>query len=126
MAEQPDTGAEPTQAHPGSTVAMDQVPDHGEDTYVGRGRLVGKRAVVTGADSGIGRAVALAFAREGADLVIAYLPEEQADADLSAAGARAAGQPGCACPGGRAYRGRLQRSGRRRSARARGDRCPGQ
>lgn len=61
---------------PGSTRRMDPVPDHGEKSYVGSGRLKGKRAIVTGGDSGIGRAVAIAFAREGADVLISYLSEE--------------------------------------------------
>jgi NAD(P)-dependent dehydrogenase (short-subunit alcohol dehydrogenase family) len=56
---------------------MDPVPDHGETSYAGSGRLSGKRAVITGGDSGIGRAVALAFAREGADVAIAYLSEDE-------------------------------------------------
>jgi hypothetical protein len=55
-------------------------PDHGEQSYQGRGRLVGKTALITGGDSGIGRAVAIAFAREGADVAISYLKEEEADA----------------------------------------------
>jgi NAD(P)-dependent dehydrogenase (short-subunit alcohol dehydrogenase family) len=63
------------QAMPGKTDAMQPVPDHGEQSYKGSGRLHGKRAIITGADSGIGRAVALAFAREGADILIAYLNE---------------------------------------------------
>src|SRR3954452_18072789 len=61
--------------HPGLTQAMSDQPDHGEDTYRGSDRLAGQRAVITGADSGIGRAVALAFAREGADVLISYLEE---------------------------------------------------
>ena len=60
---------------PGKTAKMTPVPDHGETTYRGSGRLDGKKALITGADSGIGRAVALAFAREGADVLIAYLDE---------------------------------------------------
>ena len=64
------------QAMPGRTDAMDPRPDHGEDSYRGSGRLAGKKAIVTGGDSGIGRAVALAYAREGADVLIAYLDEE--------------------------------------------------
>ena len=59
---------------------MTPVPDAGEKSYKGSGRLTGRKAVVTGADSGIGRAAAIAFAREGADVVLAYLPEEEADA----------------------------------------------
>ncbi|MBV2187073.1 MAG: SDR family oxidoreductase [Rhizobium sp.] len=64
------------QTPPGQTSLMDPVPDHGEHSYQGSGRLKGKVAVITGADSGIGRAVAIAFAREGADIVISYLNEE--------------------------------------------------
>ena len=67
-------------AHPGLTRQMDDEPDHGENTYRGSGRLAGRRAVITGGDSGIGRAVAIAFAREGADVLISYLPEEEKDA----------------------------------------------
>jgi NAD(P)-dependent dehydrogenase (short-subunit alcohol dehydrogenase family) len=55
---------------------MDPVPDHGEESYVGHGRLEGKKTIITGADSGIGRAVAIAFAREGADVLISYLEED--------------------------------------------------
>ncbi|WP_130512081.1 SDR family oxidoreductase [Krasilnikovia cinnamomea] len=66
--------------HPGTTGQMDDKPDHGEQTYRGSGRLAGKRAIITGGDSGIGRAVAIAFAREGADVLISYLPEEEDDA----------------------------------------------
>ena len=65
------------QPRPGSSDAMDPVPDYGEATYKGSGRLADKVAVITGADSGIGRAVALAFAREGADVLVAYLDEEE-------------------------------------------------
>jgi len=65
------------QPMPGLTSRMDPVPDHGESTYRGSERLAGKRAVITGGDSGIGRAVALAFAREGADLLISYLSEDE-------------------------------------------------
>jgi hypothetical protein len=65
------------QTPPGTTAAMDPLPDHGEESYRGSGRLAGKRAVITGADSGIGRAVAIAYAREGADVLISYLDEEE-------------------------------------------------
>jgi NAD(P)-dependent dehydrogenase (short-subunit alcohol dehydrogenase family) len=62
---------------PGTTAAMDPKPDHGEESYTGSGRLAGKVAIITGGDSGIGRAVAIAYAREGADVVISYLSEEE-------------------------------------------------
>jgi NAD(P)-dependent dehydrogenase (short-subunit alcohol dehydrogenase family) len=65
------------QPMPGHTDAMQPKPDHGEDSYRGSGKLEGKRAVITGGDSGIGRAVAIAFAREGADCLISYLNEEE-------------------------------------------------
>ncbi|WP_183843814.1 SDR family oxidoreductase [Rhizobium etli] len=68
------------QPMPGFTAQMDPVPDHGEKSYRGSDRLKGKRAIITGGDSGIGRAVAIAYAREGADLVISYLDEDE-DAD---------------------------------------------
>jgi NAD(P)-dependent dehydrogenase (short-subunit alcohol dehydrogenase family) len=62
---------------PGLTRKMAPVPDHGENTYKGSGRLTGKKAIITGGDSGIGRAVANAFAREGADVLLAYLNEDE-------------------------------------------------
>jgi NAD(P)-dependent dehydrogenase (short-subunit alcohol dehydrogenase family) len=68
------------QPEPGLAKNMTPKPDHGEDTYRGSERLKGRKAVVTGGDSGIGRAAAIAYAREGADVVIAYLPEEEPDA----------------------------------------------
>ena len=68
---------------PGVQSAMDPVPDCGENSYRGSGRLVGKRAVITGADSGIGRAVAIAYAREGADVLIAYLNEDDDAAEVA-------------------------------------------
>jgi NAD(P)-dependent dehydrogenase (short-subunit alcohol dehydrogenase family) len=64
------------QPMPGSTAAMEPQPDYGEESYKGSGRLAGKKAIITGGDSGIGRAVALAFAREGADVLISYYNEE--------------------------------------------------
>src|SRR3954447_27066529 len=64
------------QREPGIESEMDPKPDYGEDSYRGSGKLKGKAAIITGGDSGIGRAVALAFAREGADVLIAYLDED--------------------------------------------------
>src|SRR4051812_27002187 len=64
------------QEPPGKTAEMKPVPDHGEKSYKGDGKLTGKVALITGADSGIGKAVAIAFAREGADVVISYLNED--------------------------------------------------
>jgi len=72
------------QPMPGSTAKMDPRPDHGETSYKGSGRLRGQRAIITGGDSGIGRAVAIAFAREGADILIAYLNEAEDARDVAA------------------------------------------
>ena len=80
------------QQPPGLTAPMDPAPDHGESSYEGHGLLTGKRALITGGDSGIGRAVAIAYAREGADVAIAYLAEEQADADETARWVEQAGR----------------------------------
>lgn len=66
--------------HPGSVHDMNPPADHGETSYTGMGRLTDRVAIITGADSGIGRAIAIAFAKEGADIVMSYLPEEEADA----------------------------------------------
>jgi NAD(P)-dependent dehydrogenase (short-subunit alcohol dehydrogenase family) len=71
------------QQPPGHTAAMDPVPDHGENTYIGDGRLTGRRALITGGDSGIGRAIAIAYAREGADVAFTHLPEEEDDAQAT-------------------------------------------
>ncbi|MGP3985933.1 SDR family oxidoreductase [Streptomyces sp. 3N207] len=68
------------QTHPGDTEAMEPRPDHGERSYRGSGRLTGRRTLITGGDSGIGRAVALAYAREGADVAFGHLPEEENEA----------------------------------------------
>lgn len=84
---------------PGLTSAMTPRPDHGEDSYVGSGKLTGRKALVTGADSGIGRAAAIAFAREGADVVLSYLPSEQSDAEEVAGLVRAAGRTAVLAPG---------------------------
>ncbi len=81
-----------SQQWPGRTAEMTPTPDHGERSWVGRDRLTGKRALVTGGDSGIGRAVAIAFAKEGADLAISYLPQEQEDAEETKSQVEAAGR----------------------------------
>jgi NAD(P)-dependent dehydrogenase (short-subunit alcohol dehydrogenase family) len=99
--EQFNPGEHPAEkiAHPGVTSDMPEQPDHGEDSYRGFGRLEGKRALITGGDSGIGRAVAIAFAREGADVAISYLPEEEEDAQVTAGLVRAAGRKALTLPG---------------------------
>ncbi|MGI8439452.1 MAG: SDR family oxidoreductase [Thermoleophilaceae bacterium] len=95
MAEQSSQQQEP----PGVTSAMDPMPDHGEHSYRGSGRLTDKATIVTGADSGIGRAVAIAFAREGADVVISYLEEEDEDARETARWVEEAGRTAVLVPG---------------------------
>jgi NAD(P)-dependent dehydrogenase (short-subunit alcohol dehydrogenase family) len=95
---QPPFGEQP-QPVPGLAREMSPKPDHGEKSYRGSRRLEGRKALITGADSGIGRAVAIAFAREGADIVLSYLPEEEADARevidlIDKAGQRAIAMPG--------------------------------
>ncbi|TWR26706.1 SDR family oxidoreductase [Mucilaginibacter achroorhodeus] len=84
---------------PGLASKMKPLPDHGEKSYKGSGRLEGRKALITGGDSGIGRAAAIAYAREGADVAINYLPEEQSDADEVIALIKAAGRIGVAIPG---------------------------
>jgi len=76
-----DNPKQEKQSGTGLDADLDVTADHGEGSYVGSGKLVGRRALITGADSGIGRAVTIAFAREGADVAMNYLPEEQEDAD---------------------------------------------
>jgi NAD(P)-dependent dehydrogenase (short-subunit alcohol dehydrogenase family) len=86
------------QPMPGETSNMSPEPDHGEQSYRGSGKLAGKRAVITGADSGIGRAVAIAFAREGADVLISYLGEH-GDAEETSHWVREAGRKAVLAPG---------------------------
>ncbi|KDN12143.1 NAD(P)-dependent oxidoreductase [Snodgrassella communis] len=88
-----------SQSAPGLQSRMDPVPDCGEQSYEGHGRLCGRKILVTGADSGIGRATAIAYAREGADLAINYLPEEEEDAKQVAALVQEAGRKVVCIPG---------------------------
>lgn len=87
------------QSQPGLTGATRPTPDHGETTYIGTGKLTGMRALITGGDSGIGRAVAIAFAREGADVAISHLPEEEDDAADTARWVRHSGRTALTLPG---------------------------
>ncbi len=88
-----------SQPWPGLASRMDPKPDHGETSYRGSGRLLGRRALITGGDSGMGRAAAIAFAREGADVAINYLPAEEEDASEVMALIKQAGRVGVALPG---------------------------
>jgi len=95
---QPEFPKQP-QSAPGTVHNMQPAADHGETSYKGFGRMAGRKALITGADSGIGRAVAIAYAREGADIVLNYLPEEEADAQevvklIEAEGRKAITVPG--------------------------------
>ena len=87
------------QPAPGSADRLEPPAEHGEESYVGSGKLEGRKALITGGDSGIGRAVAIAYAREGADVAIAYLPEEQANADEVIALIESTGRKAVALPG---------------------------
>ncbi|MNQ07682.1 putative oxidoreductase YghA [compost metagenome] len=97
--DQPDINKEQTQSEPGLDKMLQPSADHGENTYVGSGRLAGRKALITGGDSGIGRAVAIAFAREGADVAISYLPEEEVDAKEVISEIKKAGRTSLAVPG---------------------------
>ena len=88
-----------TQSPPGIVGKMQPAPDHGEESYAGFGRLLGRKALITGGDSGIGRAAAIAYAREGADVAINYLPAETDDADEVIGYIEKAGTKGIALPG---------------------------
>src|SRR3954451_6577168 len=90
---------EPQQETPGLETDMARKPDHGEQSYRGFGRMQGKAALITGGDSGIGRAIAIAYAREGADVALSYLPEEEEDARESARWVREAGRTAILLPG---------------------------
>jgi NAD(P)-dependent dehydrogenase (short-subunit alcohol dehydrogenase family) len=88
-----------SQPWPGLASKMDPRPDHGEESYKGSGRLSGRKALITGGDSGMGRAAAIAFAREGADVAINYYPTEEPDAQEVIALIQSAGQKGIPLPG---------------------------
>src|SRR6201996_6048971 len=87
------------QPWPGLACRMEPPPDHGEKSYKGSARLLGRKALITGGDSGMGRAAAIAFAREGADVVINHLPVEQEDADQVLALIDESGRKGFSIPG---------------------------
>jgi short chain dehydrogenase len=88
-----------SQPWPGLSSKMDPRPDHGEESYRGSGRLAGRKALITGGDSGMGRAAAIAYAREGADVAINYFPTEEPDAQEVIGLIKAEGRIGIAIPG---------------------------
>ncbi|MEY2536915.1 MAG: hypothetical protein QOG67_655, partial [Verrucomicrobiota bacterium] len=88
-----------SQPWPGLAGKMDPRPDHGEKSYKGSGRLMGRKALITGGDSGMGRAAAIAYAREGADVAINYFPTEEPDAQEVIALIKEAGRKAIALPG---------------------------
>src|SRR5256886_554983 len=88
-----------SQPWPGLAGKMEPPPDHGEKSYRGSGRLTGRRALITGGDSGMGRAAAIAYAREGADVAINYFPNEEPDAQEVIRLIKAEGRIGLAFPG---------------------------
>ncbi len=90
---------EQEQVHPGLDSEMSPKPDYGYETYHGHGRLEGKATIITGGDSGIGRAVALAFAREGADVLVSYLEDEETDAQETTRVVEEAGKRAIKVPG---------------------------
>ena len=96
---QPDINKNQTQPEPGLDSLLQPLADHGEKTYKGSDRLKGRKTLITGGDSGIGRAVAIAFAREGADVALSYLPSEESDAKEVVAEIRKAGRTAIAVAG---------------------------